>query len=261
MPSPFLAPVWKEQQPLQERCERSLCCHTQAPGSCAAVCSSCPPSANSYLPGICLTVEGLLQHMLGTSGHRKLKWWRCFHPSFPYQAEWFLNWGHECVACTLWNSIYTSRQEVKFMSLRTGEQMALWFWFFSSETIWLILCGLCVCVLAERETQPLSLSRLCLQSQGKNLLLWKWILPIPTFTDREEVPVWLKLLIPANVVWHNNASTKLWPFLIFPQNQSPLWQFSHIHLIDHKLGDLTQFITKVEKECSTLWPASFPVPP
>lgn len=70
------------------------------------------------------------------------------------------------------------------------------------------------------------------------MFLWKWILPIPTFTDRKEVSAWLKSLLPANDRWHNNVSAKLWPFLIFPQNQSLLRQFSYIHLIGHKSGNL-----------------------
>lgn len=57
----------------------------------AALCSWCLPTTNSYLAGICLTVEGLPQHMLGTSGHRKLERWRCFQSSCPQQAQWLLN--------------------------------------------------------------------------------------------------------------------------------------------------------------------------
>lgn len=96
----------------------------------ADLCSWCLPTTNSYLAGICLTVEGLLPHMLGTSGHRKLEWWSCFQSSCPHQDQWFLNWVCTCVACTLRDSIYTGRQEVKFMIPRIGEQMALCFWFF-----------------------------------------------------------------------------------------------------------------------------------
>lgn len=96
----------------------------------AAICSWWLPTNNSYLAGICLTVEGLPPHMLATSGPRKLDWWTYFHSSCLHQAQWFLNWVHTCVACTPRDVIYTTRQEVKFMIPRTGDQMALCFWFF-----------------------------------------------------------------------------------------------------------------------------------
>lgn len=72
----------------------------------AALCSWCLPTTNSYLAGICLTVEGLPQHMLGTSGHRKIKWWSCFQSSCPHQARWFLNSVHTCVARTVRFNFY-----------------------------------------------------------------------------------------------------------------------------------------------------------
>lgn len=47
------------------------------------------------------------------------------------------------------------------------------------------MASVCVCVLAESDTARFPVEAVPAVTR-ENLLLWKWILPIPTFTDKEE---------------------------------------------------------------------------
>lgn len=145
-----------------------------------------------------------------------------------------------CLRSVKFNLYQQTRSQVHDPQNRRADGFVLLI--FSSETIWLILCGLCVCVcVCQQRHSPFPCPGYACSHQGEICQFGSGFCPSQPLQIGKRYQYGCSQLIPANgcgtMAMHVLA--KLWPFFIFPQNQSVLRQFSQIHLTDHESGDLT----------------------